>query len=108
MNLFLLRHGIAVERGLPGYEDDHRRPLTTEGADRMRRIAQAAKRLGLEFDLILSSPYLRAQQTAQTVAAFYKMEDRLRLTENLMPGASPAALVDEIRCHPQLGHRQTF
>ena len=96
MNLFLLRHGIAVERGLPGYEDDSQRPLTSKGATRIHRIAQVAKRLGLKFDLVLSSPYLRAQQTAQTVAAFYKMEDRLRLTENLNPTAPPAELIGEI------------
>jgi phosphohistidine phosphatase len=96
MNLFLLRHGIAVDRGLPGYEDDSRRPLTPKGAARIHRIAQVAKHLGMKFDLILSSPYLRAQQTAQTVAAFYKMEDRLRLTENLNPAASPSELIGEI------------
>ncbi|MGC1376166.1 MAG: phosphohistidine phosphatase SixA [Anaerolineales bacterium] len=96
MNLFLLRHGIAVDRGLPGYEDDSQRPLTSKGASRIHRIAQVGKRLGLKFDLVLSSPSLRAQQTAQTVAAFYKMEDRLRLSENLSPGASPAELIGEI------------
>ncbi len=96
MDLFLLRHGIAVDRGLPGFEDDSQRPLTPKGAARIHRIAQAAKRLRLKFDLILSSPYLRAQQTAQMVASVYKMEDRLRLTENLTPATSPAALIGEI------------
>ena len=96
MDLFLLRHGIAVDRGLPGYEDDSQRPLTPKGAARVHRIAQAAKRLRLKFDLILSSPYLRAQQTAKVIASFYKMEDRLRLTENLTPAMSPAELIGEI------------
>lgn len=96
MNLFLLRHGIAVDRGLPGYEDDSQRPLTPKGAARIHRIAKAAKGLGLTFDLILSSPYLRAQQTAQVVASFYKIEDRLRLTENLTPATPPSALIGEI------------
>lgn len=96
MELFLLRHGIAVDRGLPGDQDDSQRPLTPKGAARIHQIAQVAKRMGVKFDLLLSSPYLRAQQTAQMVASFYKMEDRLRLTENLTPTVTPSALIGEI------------
>jgi len=96
MNLYLFRHGIAVERGLPGYEDDSQRPLTPKGAARIYRIAQAMGRLDVKFDLILSSPYLRTHQTAQIVASFYKVEQKLRLTENLAPTSPPSALVGEI------------
>lgn len=96
MELFLLRHGIAVDRGLPGYEDDSQRPLTPKGAARIQRIAQATKHLGLEFDLILSSPYLRAAQTAGLMARVHKAEERLHLTENLAPLTSPSALIGEI------------
>lgn len=56
MNLFLLRHGIAVDRGTPGFEDDSLRPLTPKGAARIHRIAQATKRLRLKFDLIFPAP----------------------------------------------------
>ena len=64
MNLYILRHGIAVERGTPGYAKDADRPLTLEGERKLQLIAQAMKALDLAFDLILSSPYLRARQTA--------------------------------------------
>jgi phosphohistidine phosphatase len=96
MNLYLLRHGTAVERGLPGYEDDSQRPLTPKGAARIHRIAQATKRLDIKYDLILSSPYLRAHQTAQIVASFYGIEENLHLTENLTPMNPPSALIGEI------------
>ena len=96
MNLYLFRHGIAVERGLPGYEDDSQRPLTSKGAARIYRIAQAVKQLGVEFDLILSSPYVRAQQTAQIIASYYGIEENLRLSENLVPGTPPSTLIGEI------------
>jgi phosphohistidine phosphatase len=52
--------------------------------------------------LILSSPYVRAQQTAEALASFYKIEDRLRISENLVPSMSPAALIGEI--HETYGH----
>ena len=68
MKLYILRHGIAVEPGTPGYETDADRPLTSEGERKMRQIAGAMEALELSFDLILSSPYLRARQTAEIVA----------------------------------------
>lgn len=96
MNLYLFRHGIAVDRGLPGYEDDSQRPLTPKGAARTYRIAQSLKGLDAKFDLILSSPYLRAHQTAQIVASFYRIEEKLHLTENLTPMNPPSALIGEM------------
>ncbi len=96
MNIYLFRHGIAVDRGLPGYGDDSQRPLTPKGAARIYRIAQAIKSLGVKFDLILSSPYLRAQQTAQIVASLHKLEEQLHLTENLTPIIPPSALIGEL------------
>ena len=68
MNLYILRHGIAVEHGAPGYAKDADRPLTPEGERKLGQIAEAMKALELTFDLILSSPYLRARQTAEIVA----------------------------------------
>jgi phosphohistidine phosphatase len=68
MDLYLLRHGIAVERGLPGSERDFDRPLTDEGEQKLRRMTKALRRLELSFDLVWTSPYLRARQTAELVA----------------------------------------
>ena len=96
MNLYLFRHGIAVDRGLPGYEDDSQRPLTPKGSARIYRIAQAMKRLDIEFDLVLASPYLRTQETAQIVASFYGIEQNLHLTETLAPANPPSALIGEL------------
>src|SRR5207249_3311762 len=68
MTLFILRHGLAVEPGTRDYPNDADRPLTAEGRSKLRQIAQAMKKLELEFDVILSSPYTRARQTAEIVA----------------------------------------
>ncbi|MEG3841807.1 phosphohistidine phosphatase SixA [Microcoleus sp. herbarium14] len=63
MHLYLIRHGIAAEP--EEYATDEERPLTKEGASKTRKIAQRLYELEIQFDLILSSSLLRAQQTAQ-------------------------------------------
>jgi phosphohistidine phosphatase len=89
MMLSLLRHGIAVERGSSGDEDDSERSLTAKGERRLRRSAEGMLALGLTYDLILSSPYLRARQTADIVAQILKTPDGVQLTDTLMPAGSP-------------------
>ncbi|MEG4442799.1 phosphohistidine phosphatase SixA [Microcoleus sp. AT9_B5] len=63
MHLYLIRHGIAAAP--EEYDTDSERPLTKEGASKTRKIAQRLYELEIQFDLILTSPLLRAQQTAQ-------------------------------------------
>jgi phosphohistidine phosphatase len=93
VNLYILRHAIAVERGLPEYEDDSQRPLTGKGRKRMAKMAKGMQALDLDFDLILSSPFSRARQTAEIVAEELDMGDELQLTDHLAPEGDPAALV---------------
>jgi phosphohistidine phosphatase len=61
--LYFIRHGIAAKRGT--YANDDERPLTDQGQDRTRAIAQRLMDLGCRVELILSSPLVRAQQTSQ-------------------------------------------
>jgi phosphohistidine phosphatase len=69
MNLFLLRHGIAVERDEFASANDELRPLTPKGQRELRQSVAALRAMELQFDVILSSPLLRARQTAEIVAA---------------------------------------
>ena len=94
MDIYILRHGIAVQRGTPGYKKDGDRPLTKEGEEKMRQIAEAMLGMGLKFDLILSSPYVRAQQTAKIVAKALGKE--VTFTKFLVPDADPLDLIAEI------------
>ena len=73
MMLYLMRHGLAVEPGSPGFKMDADRALTHKGRRQLRKIARAMKGMELEFDLILSSPFVRARQTAEIVAATLKL-----------------------------------
>src|SRR4029434_10395463 len=77
MNLYLMRHGIAVAADQPGIESDSGRPLTAKGTKRMRQAARGLRRLGVSFDTVLTSPFLRARQTAEIVAESLGLEDRL-------------------------------
>lgn len=65
-SLYLIRHGIAEERGT--YEDDTQRPLTDEGRKKTKQVAKRLYDLGLRFDLLQTSPLVRAQQTADVFA----------------------------------------
>lgn len=93
MNLFIMRHGIAVDRDPVSFPDDSRRPLTLKGEDRVRLIADAMRSLELSFDHILSSPHLRASQTAELVASAMGLKAELEFTDTLTPEGDPKALI---------------
>ena len=95
MELYLLRHAIAVERGTAGFEDDRLRPLTEEGRAKMERIAAGMKKLGLEFDLILTSPYVRARETAELTAALGQ-KGSIELEPALQADRSPPGFVAKL------------
>jgi len=100
MDLYFLRHGIAAERGDPRYKDDSLRPLTAQGQKKMYHEARGMQRLGLKFDTIICSPYLRAKQTAEIVAQSYKLKNKtIHFTKNLLPPASIKELLQEIHAH---------
>jgi len=67
MELYLIRHGIAEERS-PDVEDE-KRELTAKGRDKTQKVAQRLYELGLRFELILTSPLVRARQTAEILQA---------------------------------------
>ena len=95
MNLYVLRHAIAVERGTdPGLKDSDR-ILTREGIRKLKQAVQAMTRLDLCFDLILSSTYLRALQTAQIAAKGLGAKKKLEITEALKPDSSFRELIDD-------------
>ena len=85
MNLYLMRHGIAVAADDPDVTHDSERPLTGKGVKRMRRAARGLRRLNIPFDGILTSPVLRARQTAEIVAAALGMEAQLEEISGLAP-----------------------
>ncbi len=96
MNLYILRHGLAAERVAGDSAHDVDRPLTAKGRARVQGIAAAMQALGLSFDLILSSPYRRARQTAEIVADKFKSCGKLHYSAALTPEGDLKSLLAEL------------
>jgi len=94
MELYLIRHGIAEKRAPRG--EDSLRVLTEKGVKKMRQIAKGLRTLGSHFDVILSSPYLRARETAELLADVFKMDKKIEFTDSLTPMADPNSILAEI------------
>lgn len=82
IELYLIRHGIAAERGT--YANDADRPLTTTGIKRTQQVAQRLVGLLGRFDCLLTSPLVRAQQTADILHR-QGLCDRVEQVEWLSP-----------------------
>jgi phosphohistidine phosphatase len=95
MEIYLLRHGIA-EDAKPGHPDSER-ALTPEGRVRLRRVLKRARSAETVPQVILTSPYRRALQTAEIAADVLRYKGDLISTKNLVPDASPVSLWQEIR-----------
>ena len=95
MNLYILRHGIAAERG-GEYSDDNMRPLTRKGIRRMRREAKGMSAIGIAPDLIISSTLVRAVQTAEIVQQGLSAPPQMITTHALVPEAHPSQILQEL------------
>ena len=94
MNLFFLRHAKAEPRS-PKYKSERKRPLSAEGEQIMKRAAQGMVEMDLDFDLIITSPYLRAAQSARIVAKIYET-DKIWTSQNLVAEGGSEKVVDDI------------
>ena len=96
MNLYLMRHGTAVAADDPTMTHDSERPLTGKGVRRMRRAARGLGRLDIPFDGILTSPVLRARQSAEIVAAALGLESCLEEVSGLAPESTVERLLSDL------------
>jgi phosphohistidine phosphatase len=97
MEIYVVRHGIAIDREDPKCPPDPERYLTEEGIERTKRVAAAVAALSATPDLLLSSPYVRAMQTAEIFArALDYPKQKIRRTDFLLPGAEPTLFFREL------------
>jgi phosphohistidine phosphatase len=89
MLLFLLRHGDAL---VAGY-DDARRPLSLEGELQSYNAGRFLRRCGVEIQLIIASPLLRAQQMADIVREELSIREPILTSEHLTPHADQRQVI---------------
>jgi len=96
MRVYLMRHGPAIDRESPSCPPDPERPLSSAGAKKTRAVIEGLRRLDLAPDLLLSSPYVRAWQTADLVRKALGTGE-ISASEALLPLAQPDLLLAELR-----------
>jgi phosphohistidine phosphatase len=104
MRLLVIRHAAAGDKKTWARSgaDDSLRPLTSQGIREMRAAARGLRVLVPGVDLLASSPFTRARQTADIVAEAYGIK-RIRETKTLEPERSPKAVVRWLREHKRTG-----
>jgi len=90
--IYVIRHGVAEERG-EAWPDDTKRPLTPEGISRLRKVARGLINLGVSFEVVLTSPLVRAKQTADAIAGAFDARPPIVTIDSLSPGSSYASLL---------------
>jgi phosphohistidine phosphatase len=93
MQVILIRHAKAETRDAGTWPDDDLRPLTAEGQAEQRAAARAMKKMGIKFDFLITSPLLRASQTAEIVATAYRWPEPPQVAQELGHGYAVGAVV---------------
>ena len=100
MQLYLVRHGIAIDREDPKSPAEAERYLTEEGIKKTREVARGVASIVEKPDLFLSSPYVRAMQTAELFAAAMNYPKQMRrIVRCLRPGNFGVLVVRELAKH---------
>lgn len=104
IELYLVRHAIAAERG-PKYPDDRLRPLTPAGSRKFAESVPGLQQLDVVIDFVLTSPLVRARETAMLLAAGLRPKPAVAEIEALAPGGRPQAIAEAIKTHAKKHRR---
>jgi phosphohistidine phosphatase len=102
MDLYFLRHGVAVSRD-EWEGPDSERPLTEEGKEGVARVAAFLAKRGAALDVIISSPYVRAKETADMVGRRLDLVEKVVCDDRLTPGFDRIKLIRLLKNYPQAG-----
>jgi phosphohistidine phosphatase len=95
MKIYVLRHGIAEDQRAG--KSDAARKLTAEGKQKLLRVLELARGTGVSVSLILSSPLVRAVETAELAAELLRYQGRIVQTEALLPESTPQSVWEQVR-----------
>lgn len=101
--IYLIRHGLAAERGT--YTNDDERPLTDSGRKKTRQVAERLQHIGLSFETLLSSPLVRAQQTA-SILVDVGLAHQVEVSTTLAPDGSLQSWLSWLAEWQRLGHQR--
>jgi len=91
----LIRHAVAEERG-DEWPDDAKRPLSDDGASRMRKAARGLDRLGVTLDVVVTSALVRAKQTAELVAGAMNPRPPIVTADSLAPDGNYQEIIADL------------
>jgi phosphohistidine phosphatase len=96
MEVYMLRHSDAVPRGTPGYPNDDR-PLTEDGVKKFTEAAKAIAGLAGNFDVIISSPLIRALDSAKIAAEAAGYKKNIITSQYMIPGSPMRSLFNFLK-----------
>ncbi len=114
MDLLMIRHGKAGERNPETWPDDDLRPLTKEGMAEMRSVLKSLRKMGVEFNFLVTSPLVRARQTAGLVAEAFGWREEPQEADVLGHGCTTPAVLKLLAKFPPeatvalVGHEPDF
>src|SRR5689334_22884591 len=95
LELYIIRHGLAG-KSLPKTTEDAVRPLTKKGKVQLKKVAKGLKKRKISFDVVVSSPLLRAKETAEIAQDYCGNSAKVKLAKELLPESSFPDLVQFI------------
>jgi phosphohistidine phosphatase len=104
VELYIVRHAIAAERG-PEWPDDSKRPLTERGVERFREIVDGLVWLDAQIEVVLTSPLVRAGQTAEYLASGLPSKPPIAVVDALAPGHVGAEIMEQM-ARAARGHKR--
>jgi phosphohistidine phosphatase len=95
VELYIVRHAIAAERG-PEWPDDNKRPLTERGIERFKEVVTGLVFLEVQLDIVFTSPLMRARQTAELLAEGLPEVVPVETADALAPGHTTLEVMEQI------------
>ena len=114
MDVILIRHAEAGERDAAQWPDDALRPITPDGRRKHLAVSRAMRKLGIEFDFLVTSPLVRARETAEIVAEAWDWDEDPLMDDALGPECSATGVVRLLARFPPdktvalVGHEPSF
>lgn len=96
--LFIIRHGFAGQ-SLEDRAMDEERPLKKKGKEQIKGVAKGLKELNLCFDVVITSPLLRAKETAEIINSYCGDSKKVIENDLLRPGGSFSNLIKFLNKH---------